>query len=104
MLSRPCGFLKDPIKTSLSPGTKIDIYGYSTGYYASPVGTPAEMRALVPGYLERPHTVYEAVKPVDTLSGQAMPWFGQPGLGTQYKFTQSLETMLKRGIIREVDK
>jgi len=98
------GFLKDPIKTTLNPGTKIDRYGYPSGYYTSPVGTPAEMRALPPGTLEKPYTVYEIVKPVDTLSGQAMPWFGQPGLGTQYKFTQSFENMLKRGIIRKVGK
>ncbi|WP_158309877.1 TNT domain-containing protein [Desulfitobacterium dehalogenans] len=88
----------------MSPGTKIDRYGYPSGYYASPVGTPAEMRALVPGSLEKPYTVYEVIKPVDTLSGQAMPWFGQPGLGTQYKFTQSIENMLKQDIIKEVGK
>lgn len=71
-------------------------------FYASPVGTPIEMRALPPGSLEKPYSVYEVVKPVKVLSGQATPWFGQVGLGTQYKFTQSIEQMLKQCIIKEV--
>ena len=96
------GFLKDPVNTTLNPGTTIDRYGLSSGRYASPTGTPAEMRALPPGTMEKPYSVYEVMKPVDTLSGQIAPWFGQPGLGTQYKFPQSFEQMLKQGLIKEV--
>lgn len=96
------GFLKDPELTTLKPGVFIDRYGYPGGNYASPIGTPAEMRALPYGALGKPYTVYEVVKPVNTLSGQAAPWFGQIGLGTQFKFALSFEEMITQGIIREV--
>lgn len=96
------GFLHEPELTTLNPGTYIDRYGYPGGNYASPAGTPAEMRALPYGSIDKPYTMYEVVKPVNALSGQAASWFGQIGLGIQFKFALSFEEMIKQGIIREV--
>lgn len=96
------GFLGSPSKATLQPGTTIDRFGSKFGNYASPVGTPIEMRSLPPSTFERPYSVYEVVKPVDALSGRTAPWFSQPGLGTQYKFDLSFEEMLQSGILRKV--
>lgn len=41
------GFLGKATKITLKPGTIVDRYGYPGGRFASPVGTPAEMRALL---------------------------------------------------------
>jgi len=47
------------------------------------------------------HT-YEVVKPVDVLEGPAAPYYGQPGMGTQYKLPDSIDNLVKTGVLREV--
>lgn len=96
------GFLGAPITETLQPGTIIDRYGYPKGTFASPVGTPFEMRALPSENANMPYYKYEVVKPVDVNSGRAAPSFGQPGFGTQYEFSSPIQNLLERGILREV--
>jgi RHS repeat-associated protein len=95
------GFLSTTF-TELKPGMLIDRYGRITGSFASPVGTPLEMRALPYNSVKTPYGIYEVVKPVKVLAGPATPAFGQIGMGTQYKFFLPIEDLIDAGILRKV--
>ena len=45
---------------------------------------------------------FEVLKPVDAQSGTIAPAFGQLGLGTQFRTTQTLGELLQGGFVREV--
>ena len=85
--------------TTLRPGTKIDRYGgfykdgefVDQGKFVSPKGASFESRALPESYQNtKPFTSYEVLKPIPSVQeGQAIPWFGQEGMGTQYKIPQA---------------
>jgi len=98
------GFAGKPNNVTLKPGTQIDRYGYESGSFASPVGTPYNQRSLAPGTENKPYHVYEVVKPIEAQGGKIAPWFDQPGGRTQYKFNMSIEDLIKGGYIREVKK
>ena len=97
------GFLGEASPKTFQAGEMFDRYGYSGGTFGAPVGTPAEMRALEPGTLSKPYNVYKVLQPFDGLEGQTAPWFGQTGLGTQYKFSSSIQDLLDQGYIRKVN-
>ena len=70
---------------SLKPGTILSRIGDESGSFLSPAGTPAEMRALMPGNNGANH-LYEVVREIpNTESSRVLPWFGRLGLGKQYK-------------------
>lgn len=97
------GFLGVPKKTTLKPGTTIDRVGDAGGTYASPAGTPLEARSLPPSRMGDPIRKYEILKPIEgVLEGPAAPWYGQPGMGTQYKLPDTIANLVKNGSLREV--
>ena len=87
----------------LQVGTRIDRYGYDSGTFTSPEGTPYEMRALAPGTDSKPYSVVEVVKPLEVKAGEIAPWFDEPGGGIQYLLPESIEDLLEAGIIRRVE-
>ena len=38
----------------------------------------------------------------DVKAGEIEPWFGQPGMGEQFKLDKSIQDLLDQGYIREV--
>jgi len=89
--------------TYLYKGTLIDRYGGgSNSRYFSPVGTPAEMRALPQSTLGGDLRTFMVEKPFPVEQGVVTPAFGQIGLGVQYKAPANLGVLLDRGILREV--
>ncbi|MFA9466850.1 MAG: glycohydrolase toxin TNT-related protein, partial [Velocimicrobium sp.] len=98
------GFAGSTKNVTLQPGTVIDRYGYESGTFVSPKGVPYEMRSLAPGTELKPYNVYEVIKPLDGLGGKAAAWFDQPGGGTQYKLSKSIQELLDEGYIKEVIK
>lgn len=96
------GFKDSPCSQVLSPGTRIDRYGTEAGRFASPEGTPFEVRSLPAESANSPYSVYEVVSPVDVQAGEIAPWFGQPGGGVQYMFHSSFTELLEQGAIRKV--
>ena len=92
-------------KVTLKPGATVDRYGYDTGYYISPEGIAFEQRAIPSSSLEKPYKVYEIIKPIEDVSqSKVLPWFGQPGQGTQYKLPKPVKWYLDSGYIKEVIK
>jgi hypothetical protein len=96
------GFDGAPTTETLKPGTIVDRYGGETGKFVSPKGTPYENRSLPPGSDARPYHVYEVVKSIDVKAGKIAAWFGQPGGGIQYQFTQSIEELIQSGYLRRL--
>jgi hypothetical protein len=95
------GFIEGTVERKfLMPGETFDRYGFGGGKFVSPVGTPIEARALRPGTESLPFNTYQVVKPFEVNAGGVQPWFGQPGLGTQYELPVSVNTLLNRGIIK----
>jgi RHS repeat-associated protein len=96
------GFLFDPKPMTLNPGTLIDRFGLDTGTFVAPLGTPIPLRALPPGVAGRPYGAFEVLKPIEVKAGPARPWFGQPGLGTQFELPMSVRELIQSGHLRAI--
>ena len=59
-----------------------------------PAGASFESRALPLDTLDKTYKTYEAVAPVHAYAGPAIPWFEQPGGGTQYALSKSIKQLL----------
>lgn len=78
----------------------IDRYGSPTGKFTSPVNTPFPQRALPSSYASQTPQKYKVLKPIPNVEeGQIIPWFGQPGLGIQYKLEKSVQYYIDEGYL-----
>ncbi|RSL70138.1 hypothetical protein CEP53_001984 [Fusarium sp. AF-6] len=77
----------------LTKGMLVDRFGDSDGRFLSPASAPFSQRALHPANLDTPpsfpefpnnYRVYEVQDNITVIAGPILPWFGQPGLGTQF--------------------
>ncbi|WP_081081125.1 TNT domain-containing protein [Burkholderia territorii] len=58
-------------------------------------------RTLPPGSNEEPCNVYEVAKPIENVAeGRIAPWFGELGLGTQYKLPKSVGDLVASGHLK----
>ena len=48
------------------------------------------------------YKTYEVIAPVHADAGPAIPWFDQPGGGTQYELSKSISQLLAENKIREI--
>ncbi len=96
------GFIGQTEKKFLMPDQVIDRHG-GTGYsrFFSPAGTPEAARSLPIGSTGQPLRTFEVMKPFEVNAGTIAPAFGQPGFGQQIVTPVKLETLLKRGILKE---
>ena len=85
---------------TLKPGTKISRYGKPFGSYAAPAGTTFEQRSLPASYIDNELNTYTVVKPLPAIQGTTAPAFEQPGLGTQWKFYNNIDYLLRNGYIK----
>jgi hypothetical protein len=86
----------------LPAGFEIDRFGEPNGNLVYAAGTPFEERSLVPSWINRAYRVYRLRRPVEVLTGVAVPWFEQPGGGTAYLFPMAVEDMVADGFLVEV--
>lgn len=96
------GFGGPQTKETLPVGTRIDRFGHPGGKYLSPEGTPFPSRALAPKSVGDKYNVYKVVKPLEVQSGKIAPAFDQPGGGTQYKTTKSVQDLIDEGYLVHV--
>lgn len=90
---------------TLNPGTLLQRYGPNTGNYLSPAGTPFEKVAL-PGYKKLSNkNLFRVVQPLDVDTGLAAPWYGQPGMGIQFKTTgeKTVGELIKSGFLEQLN-
>ncbi|MDB5089347.1 MAG: hypothetical protein JWR09_3341 [Mucilaginibacter sp.] len=96
---------------TLKAGMLIDRFGgyydadsvfQDKGTFVSPAGIPFAQRALPAKTLSSPYRVYKIVKPIpDVKKGGIIPWFNQPGLGTQFELPYNINDLKKGGYIAE---
>ncbi|SEP91529.1 Protein of unknown function [Lentzea xinjiangensis] len=86
----------------LPAGTEVDRYGDQSGNLVYVAGTPFPERSLVPSWINRPYRVYRLRRPLEVLTGVAVPWFEQPGGGTAYLLPKAVEEMVADGVLVEI--
>jgi hypothetical protein len=96
------GFYGPPSTQTLEVGARIDRYGYAGGTYAAPEGTPFGARSLAPEAASAPYNVYEVLKPLEVDAGPTAPWFGESGMGTQYRLPASVQDLIDQGFLKAV--
>ncbi|CAM2748279.1 filamentous hemagglutinin [Pseudomonas gessardii] len=106
------GFDGPPRVAELQPGQTFDRYGgrfdekgnfTDQGKFVAPKDVPFDQRALPDSSLKSPYQQYEVIKPIPEVnSGNAAPWFGKPGGGTQYQLPMSIDELLKEGFIKPI--
>lgn len=98
------GFKGTPQDVTLAPGTMIDRYGQPGGRFLSPVGTPYGARALPYDKAKMDYHVYEVRAPLPVKAGEIVPWFDEPGGGTQYMTAAPVTQLIAEGSLAEVKK
>ncbi|MCM2411079.1 TNT domain-containing protein [Streptomyces sp. RKAG290] len=101
------GFVLDrqgkPEKKSLKlrVGQLVDLFGSGFGNFLAPAGTPYAKRAIPPSNLVKYTTaypssyhLYRVLKAFTVEAGPIRPWFGQPGLGIQYRTAKSIPDLV----------
>jgi hypothetical protein len=86
----------------LPPGTEIDRFGNPDGNLTYAVGTSFTERSLVPEWIERPYHAYRVERPLQVLSGTAIPWFEQVGGGMAYLLPEAIHKLLAAGVLVEI--
>lgn len=86
----------------LPAGMEVDRFGEGEGNLVYAAGTPFGQRSLVPSWINRPYHVYRLRRPVEVLTGIAVPWFEQQGGGTAYLMPKTIDDMVADGVLVEV--
>ena len=81
-------------------GQIMDRYGSIYGTYASPVGTPFNMRALSPTTNPADYFQFQVLKPFPIQTSNVAPAFGKIGLGVQYKTPIGINSLEELGYIK----
>ncbi|MBX8528743.1 glycohydrolase toxin TNT-related protein [Pseudomonas cichorii] len=87
----------------LQPGFVMDRFGFPSGRYLSPQGTPFSDRALPSAYQStQPYSMYLVVKPIpNVVQSRVLPWFGQRGMGVQLELPGGVNYLdPKNGYVR----
>ncbi|KAL9598538.1 MAG: hypothetical protein Q9219_004440 [cf. Caloplaca sp. 3 TL-2023] len=95
---------------TLEPGTRVDRFGSEYGSYISAADAPYSQRSLPPSNLDTPidtssypynYHVYTVRRRIEVVGGPIAPWFGQPGLGTQFYIggVGNVRTHIARGLL-----
>lgn len=88
------GFISVEMVT-LEDDARVDRYGSLWGTFVAPTGTPFGERALPASSRERIYYKFEVIQDIDSvLKGKAIPWFGMPGEGIQYKMPKSMKDLV----------
>lgn len=97
------GFIGTTSQLTLTRGMRIDRFGGSPySQYFSPIGTPMQARSLPGVTATQPLRTFEVLAPLEVEAGRVAPWFGQLGLGIQYRSPATLGELLENQLIREL--
>ncbi len=87
--------------TVIPRGTLVGREGLSaTSDYLAPAFQSRSLGAL-PG-APRPYHVFEVMVDTPALGGRVLPWYRHLGLGQQWKTFEPIQTLVDRGILREL--
>ncbi len=96
------GFVGTPRSFELQQGQVVDRYGGTTdrSSFVSPEGTLIENRSLHPNTNTNIYERYEVLQPFSVQAGRVAPFYGQPGMGTQYQTPQAINILVTQGFLR----
>jgi len=86
----------------LKPGTFVDRFGTEGGNYVAPGGTDYGARSLPPGSFNKDYNLYQINTEVSVKASVTAPYFGQPGYGIQYPFSEPIYKLVEKGILIRV--
>ena len=94
------GFSGTIEKITIDVGTLIQRTGDLGGRFTAPAGTPPQMLSLPYDKIGQATTCFQTTQPIQALSGQVAPWFGQMGGGTQYLLLDGcVDKLLEDGVL-----
>ena len=96
------GALGDEVNLTLKPGSYVDRFGSEGGQYVSPGGTDYGARSLPPGSFTKDYNLYQINTSINVKASMVSPYFGQPGLGIQYRFSEPIYKLIQKGILTAV--
>lgn len=101
IIELPVDFEFDRFGGEIINGKLVD-----NGSFVGPLNLAFEKRALPQTFLSKPYTKYKVIKNIPGVGkGEAIPWFGQKGLGTQYELPQNfgIDFLLENGYIQKIN-
>ncbi len=95
------GFIGAPESITLNSGTIIQHIGGTCGKYVAPYFTDPMSLSLPYNKLPLMNqlNLYVVNQEFTVMAGKAAPWFGQPGGGTQYLLSLTIQQLLDLGAI-----
>lgn len=96
------GALGEEMNLTLKSGTYVDRFGTEGGQYVSPAGTDYGARSLPPNSFNKDYNLYRINSSINVKASIVTPYFGQPGLGTQYRFSEPIYKLIEKGILTRV--
>lgn len=70
-------------------------------FHVMPPALAFQLRGLPESSRSKPYSVYEVIKLIDALEGEAAP-FGTGGGGTQYLMPSTIQKLIECGYLRDV--
>jgi nicrotizing toxin Mtb-like protein len=98
----PLSLFRDLRMVELPVGVEVDRVGDVRGNVMYEARTPFENRSLPPEWMSRPYHVYRLQRPLQVLTGVAVPWFEQPGGGVAYVLPRPVRDLLTDGTLVEI--
>ncbi len=98
----PLTLFTDRRLTTVATDSELDRFGTPAGNLCFHAGTGYPFRSLPPDRLALGYHRYRVTRPIEALTGTAVPWFGQPGGGTGYYLPGSIAGLLADGALTEV--
>jgi hypothetical protein len=94
------GFINMELVT-LPVGKTLDRYGYLGGSFVADEGASFGSRSLRTSSRKAPYYTFVVTKEIpDVSAGKSIPWFGEPGMGMQYNFADSIGTLVNLGYLK----
>lgn len=98
----PLTLYRDKRMVMLPAGTEVDRYGEPDGNVTYAARTQYQHRSLPADWSNQQYHLYRLQRPIEALTGVAVPWFDQPGGGTAFVLPTSIRELLSDGSIVEV--
>jgi Tuberculosis necrotizing toxin len=99
----PLTLYRDKRVVLLPAGTEVDRYGEDAGNVTYAVGTEYGNRSLPPDWSSFQYHAYRLKRPLEVLTGLAVPWFEQPGGGTAFVLPRSVAELAADGLLVEIE-
>jgi hypothetical protein len=99
----PLTLFRDKRMVLLPAGTELDRYGEPGGNVTYAARTEYKYRSLPAQWRDFPYHAYWLKRPLEALTGLAVPWFEQPGGGTAFVLPRSIDELVSDGSLAEIE-